>query len=89
MHEHDSGEGRLQSLEADSRVFVVDYVLDVDSEVKGESATLSPVTVEFRYALRVKPRNNETIPDGEYTLKTLKEILRVRKIGLGWKVILS
>ncbi len=58
---------------------MVEYVLDVDTEVTGESATFSPPKVEQRYSLQVKPRNNETIPNGEYTLKTSKEILRARK----------
>ena len=37
MSKHDTGKGRLVSLEADSSVYMVDFVLEVDIEVVRES----------------------------------------------------
>lgn len=87
MTENDSGEGRLVGVGNDSRAYTVDYVLEVVPKVTGQSARFSPPKMEVGYSLQVEPRNNETIPDGEYTLETSKEILRVCKSGPRWQVV--
>jgi hypothetical protein len=88
MTEHYAGEGRLVSLSADQREYFVKYEITVDTDVRGgPSAITSPPKVEKRYSLTVKPRNRESIADGEYTLQTDREILRVRKSGQTWTVV--
>ena len=77
------GKGRLVSLADDSTVYMVSFVLDVDTKVVGKSE-VSPSKVIRRYRLQVK---EQAIPDGEYTLKTPHEIFPVRKIGQKWQVI--
>ena len=84
MIERESGKGRLVSLAADSRVHIVDFVLDVETEITGENERQSPPRVVRRYSLQI---NDQAIPDGEYTLETPKETLRVRKAGKSWQVI--
>jgi hypothetical protein len=86
MIEHDSGKGRLLSLAADQREYMVDFVLDVKTEVTGESGRFSPPRVVAQYFLRVDEKG-QAIRNGEYTLKTSQEILRVRKTGRAWQVI--
>jgi hypothetical protein len=86
MIEHDSGKGRLLSLAADSREYTVEFVLDINAEVTGESARFSPPRVVRQYSLSVKEKG-QAIPDGAYTLKTSNEILRVRKTGRTWLVV--
>lgn len=87
MIEHDEGEGSLVSLSAEPLNCMVDNTLDIKTEVKGQSATFSPPHVERYYSLSIRPRAKQVIPDGEYTLKTAQEILRVRKVGAAWKVV--
>lgn len=87
MTEHDSGVGRLVSLEADQNEYFVDYELIVDAQVTGSSERFDPAKVVKHYSLVVKPRGDDKIGDGEYTLKTSKEILRVRKVGSRWVVV--
>jgi hypothetical protein len=87
MTEHESGVGRLVSLEADQSEFFVDYDLTVDPQVVGSSERDDPVKVVKHYSLQVKPRKDDKIRDGEYTLKTSKEVLRIRKIGSKWVVV--
>ena len=67
MPEHDSGEGRLVSLEADQSEYFVDYELDVDTQTAGSSERLDPVRIVKNYSLRVRPRGDDRIRDGEYT----------------------
>jgi hypothetical protein len=73
MLERDSGKGRLVSLASDSRMYIVDYVLETDTEAP-----------ERRYSLEI---DEPEIPDGGYTLKTSDAVLRVRKTGRKWQVI--
>jgi hypothetical protein len=87
MSEHDSGEGRLVLLEADQRTFTVDYDLKVESNVSGSSGTFDPPRVLRRQFLRITPRNNESVPDGDFSLKTNNEILRVRRSHGQWSVV--
>jgi hypothetical protein len=87
MPEHESGMGRLVSLEADQSEYFVDYDLTVDPPVMGSSERLDPARVVKHYSLVVKARGQDQIRDGEYTLKTNKEVLRVRKIGSRWVVV--
>lgn len=87
MTENESGQGRLVSLAADQTTFTVDYELTVDTQTKGSSATFDPVKVVKNYSLKVTPRGVDKIRDGEYTLKTKNETLRVRKVGSRWVVI--
>jgi hypothetical protein len=87
MTEHDSGPGRLVSLEADQTEHFVDYELSVDTQVMGSSERFAPAKVVKHYSLRVKARGDDRVRDGEYTLKTNNEILRVRKIGSRWVVV--
>jgi len=90
LTERDSGEGRLVSLVADQRTYIVDYDLTVDSEVTGSSGTFSPPRVLTRHLLRITARNNdnnERIPNGEFTLQTQNEILRVRRSQGQWSVV--
>ena len=87
MSEHDSGEGRLVSLEADQRTYIVDYDVTVHSEVTGSSGTFSPPKVVRSYLLRITARRNENIPDGEFSLKTSNETMRVRRSRGQWNVV--
>jgi len=87
MAEHDNGEGRLVSLEADQSEYFVDYELDIDTNTTGSSERSDPLKIVKNYFLRVKPHVGDKIPDGEYILKTNKETLRVRKIGSKWVVV--
>lgn len=87
MTEQDSGVGRLISLEVDQGEYFVDYNLSVDTQVTGSSEKFDPAKVVKHYSLQVKPRGDDKIRDGEYTLKTNKEILRVRKVGTRWVVV--
>jgi hypothetical protein len=89
MTEHDSGSGRLVSLEADQSEHIVDYELSVDTRVTGSSGRFDPAKVVKHYSLQVKPRGNDRIRDGEFTLKTNSELLRVRKVGTRWVVVQS
>ena len=84
MSKHDIRKGRLVSLEADSSVYMVDFVLEVDVEVVRESKRVSPSNVVRRYRLLV---NEQVIPEGEYTLRTPHEIFPVRKTREGWRVV--
>jgi len=88
MTEHESGDGRLVSLEADQTEHLVDYELTVEPQVTGSSERYDPPQLVKHYSLFVRPRVGDQIRDGEYTLKTNQEILRVRKVGTRWVVIL-
>jgi hypothetical protein len=81
MTEHDSGAGRLVSLEADQSEHFVDYELSVDRQVTGSSEKFDPAKTVKHYSLQVKPLGNDQIRDSEFTLKINTEILRVRKVG--------
>jgi hypothetical protein len=83
MAEHGSGKGRLVSLAADSSVYTVAFVLDVDTEVIGRSE-IAPAKLVRRYRLQVE---EQAIPEGDYTLRTPNEIFAVRKTGQKWQVI--
>jgi hypothetical protein len=87
MTEHDSGVGRLVSLEADQNEYSVDYKLSVDTRVTGSSERYDPPKVGKHYSLVVKQHGDDKIRDGEYTLKTNNEILRLRKVGSRWVVV--
>ena len=89
MSEHETGEGRLVSLEADQSEHFVDYELDVDTQTAGSSERFDPLKIVKHYSLRVKPRGDDKIRDGEFTLKTEQEILRVRKVGSRWVVVVN
>jgi len=88
MTERESGVGHLVSLSADQSEYNVDYDLTVDTQVMGSSETFDPARVVKNYVLTIKPRGNQEIPDDEYTLQTRDEILRVRKVGSKWIVVL-
>lgn len=87
MTENDTGEGRLVSLEPDQSEYFVDYNLSVDTQVTGSSERFDPLKTVKHYSVVVKSRGGDAIHDGEYTLKTSNEILRVRKIGSRWVVV--
>lgn len=87
MTEHDSGEGRLVSLRSDQSEYFVYYELGVDTQVTGTSERYDPAKVVKRYSLVVKARAGDNVCDGEYTLRTSREILRVRKTGTLWMVV--
>jgi hypothetical protein len=87
MPNRDSGEGRLVSLEADQSEYFVEYEIDIDTQTAGSSERFAPLTGVKNYTLRVKPHGYDQIRDGEYTLKTKRGVLRVRKVGLGWQVV--
>jgi len=84
MANYEMGKGRVVSLAADSNVYIVDFVLDVDIEVVREGPRFSPSNLVRRYRLQVK---QQAIPEGEYTLRTPYEIFPVRKTGQKWQVI--
>jgi hypothetical protein len=86
MIEHDSGKGRLVSLAADQREYMVEFVLNVKLEVTRESARLSPPRKVPRYSLSVNEKG-QAIPEGDYTLKMSNETKRVRKTGRMWIVV--
>ena len=73
MLERDTGKGRLVSLASESRMYIVDYSLETDTDAP-----------ERHYSLEI---DEPGIPDGEYTLKTSDAMLRVRKIGPQWQVV--
>ena len=82
-----SGVGRLVALDSSGKEYTVDYVLAVTTDVTGHSATFSPPKVRTIYTLSINERNQSISPEPDYTLKTESEILRVRKLPTGWKVI--
>jgi hypothetical protein len=55
MQEHDSGEGRLVSLEADQNEYFVEYELDIDTQTSGSGERFEPLRVVKHYRLQVKP----------------------------------
>ena len=65
----------------------MDYELIVDAQVTGSSERFDPAKVVRHYSLVIKPHGDDKIRDGEYTLKTSKEIQRVRKVGSRWVVV--
>jgi hypothetical protein len=75
MRERDSGKGRLVSMAVGSRMFIVDYVLETDSETDPNTP---------RYTLEIE---DEEVPDGEYNLRTSDTNLRVRKFRDQWQVV--
>lgn len=87
MTEHEAGEGKLISLTNQRRVYMVDYVLDVETRIGGESKTVSPPRVVRSYSLQVRPLGNDELPDGSYSLGTDDEILDVRHLGQEWEVV--
>lgn len=83
------GEGRLLSLGADAKDYVVRYEYTVETEISGTSETFDPARIERRYTVnRIEDPNGETTPTGEYTLKITESTLRIRKTGRGWTVVI-
>jgi hypothetical protein len=87
MTEHDSGVGRLVSLGADQSEYFVEYSLSIDTQVMGSSEKFDPARTVKHYSLTVTAQGADNIRDGEFTLKTNSEILRVRKVGTRWVVV--
>jgi hypothetical protein len=86
MTERDSGKGRLVSLDASQREYMVDFDLEITTEPTGERARFPPPRIVRKYSSSIK-EEGKTIPNGEYVLKTSNETLRVRKTGRRWFVI--
>ena len=86
MIDTDSGVGRLQSLGPDSDVYEVGYDFSVESALTGNSAVYSPPQTPKRYRISIDEANQK-IPNGDYTLQTSSEILRLEKAQGVWRVI--